>query len=226
MAKIFLKDVKHIDLEPVEYITEFAKNPGWSIRDIGCLMILDLYLYASAGKLKFDLKNLASLCRLTEPEFTKVWSNIESKYKKSGNKGARYIHRKRITKELKAARKRMQVSHNKGVKGMRARYHNNSSTNSHTIIKSNQTKQVYTYTQEQVKNSAVLIGISEQQAEVWFHHYAAQGFVFGNGQPITDLSEALKRWRNNQYKFEKRGKDERTGANQSISTSRDENYIR
>ncbi|GAI61938.1 unnamed protein product, partial [marine sediment metagenome] len=33
-------------------------------------MILDLYLYTSVGKLKFDLKNLASLCRLTEPEFT------------------------------------------------------------------------------------------------------------------------------------------------------------
>ena len=51
--------------------------------------------------------------------------------------------------------------------------------------------------------------MTEKQAEVWFYHYAAQGFVFGNGQPIDDLKFALVRWRNNQYKLEEKKKKQK-----------------
>ena len=59
------------------------------------------------------------------------------------------------------------------------------------------------YTLEQARAAAVLVGLTEQQAEIWFYHYAAQGFLFGSGLPIADLKAALVRWRNNQYKFDK-----------------------
>lgn len=61
-------------------------------------------------------------------------------------------------------------------------------------------------TLQQVKDTGFKVGITEQQAVKWYEHYAAQGFVFGGGLPITNLEAALVRWRNNQYKFEQKEK--------------------
>lgn len=81
---------------------------------------------------------------------------------------------------------------------------------------------LHTYTLERVKSEAVLVGITEQQAEEWHNHYAAQGFVFGGGLPITNLKAALVRWKNNQYKFVEK-KDVRTSKD---GQPLDETYIR
>lgn len=59
------------------------------------------------------------------------------------------------------------------------------------------------FTKNQCIDTGITIGIPEQQSEAFYTHYAGQGWVFGSGLPIVDLREAMVRWRNNQYKFEK-----------------------
>ncbi len=68
---------------------------------------------------------------------------------------------------------------------------------------------IYTHTHiaptlNEVLAVAPLLGIPDDKAKAWYEHYQPQGFVFGNGLPITDLHGALVRWRNNQYKFDRR----------------------
>ena len=52
-----------------------------------------------------------------------------------------------------------------------------------------------TPTLEQVKDAALLVGLSDEQAEQFFHHYNKQGWVLGNGQKITNLHSALNNWK-------------------------------
>ena len=59
-----------------------------------------------------------------------------------------------------------------------------------------------TYNLKEVQNAAYPIGIEPEKAEDFYHHYNAQNWVRGNGQPITNLSSMLARWKKNQYKFE------------------------
>jgi len=56
----------------------------------------------------------------------------------------------------------------------------------------------------EVYDAASIIGISKERAKAWYDHYMPQGFYFANNLPITDLKGALVRWRNNQYKFERK----------------------
>lgn len=58
------------------------------------------------------------------------------------------------------------------------------------------------YTPQQVSDAGFLIGFSDEQCKIYFDHYNAQGWLLGGGLPITDLSSAMTRWRNNSYKFE------------------------
>lgn len=78
-----------------------------------------------------------------------------------------------------------------------------------------------TYTQQQVLDAACLVGVHTTKATGFFDHYNAQGWVFGNGQPITNLQSALNRWKKHQYKFEgtygQPAKSQRTGPPQAGS---------
>lgn len=64
------------------------------------------------------------------------------------------------------------------------------------------------YTLQQVSDTGFLIGFSDEQCKIYFDHYNAQGWLLGGGLPITDLSSAMTRWRNNSYKFEAKKKKE------------------
>lgn len=66
----------------------------------------------------------------------------------------------------------------------------------------NNVKSGTVFTLEQVQNSGFLLGISDEQSEAFFNHYNSQGWVRGNGLPITDIASMLTIWRNNQYKFD------------------------
>lgn len=84
----------------------------------------------------------------------------------------------------------------------------NSNINANSVTHRNVTLQSVTvtkFTKNQCIDTGITIGILEQQSEEFHIHYAGQGWVFGNGQPIVDLRAAMVRWRNNQYKFEKKG---------------------
>ncbi|MHC4076605.1 MAG: hypothetical protein ACYSRZ_09390 [Planctomycetota bacterium] len=108
-----------------------------------------------------------------------------------------FIEREKAKKRMKRYRSR--VSDADVTQDVTA--HSSSSSSSSNI-----------YTLQQVKDSGFLAGVSEQQSEEWYNHFKAQGFVFGNGQPITDLPAALVRWRNNQYKFKDNKQKTETGV--------------
>lgn len=81
----------------------------------------------------------------------------------------------------------------------------------------------YTYTLQQVIDTAILIGISEDKATAFYHHYNAQGWVRANSQPIADLQSQLINWRNNQYKFEAK---DGSGKTRTSNGRTDRTYIR
>ena len=73
------------------------------------------------------------------------------------------------------------------------------------------------FTLEQVENAGFKAGISDSECKTFFDYYDAQGWVFGGGLAITNLSSALARWRNNGHRFPDAPKPE---------TSRDDQFLR
>lgn len=57
-------------------------------------------------------------------------------------------------------------------------------------------------TEQEVKDIAAIIGVSDEQASRFYHHYNKKGWLDGTGQPITNIHSALVDWRNNQFKFQ------------------------
>lgn len=73
---------------------------------------------------------------------------------------------------------------------------NNINTHTHTIgISKN-------FTLQEVKDLAFAIGIPDDKAEDFYHHFNQQGWKRSNGLQMTDLKSALIYWRNNQFRFE------------------------
>ena len=56
------------------------------------------------------------------------------------------------------------------------------------------------FTEQNCKDIGICLGMIEDKSLVFYHHYNAQGWVFGNGQKITNLKSAMWRWKNNGYK--------------------------
>lgn len=78
------------------------------------------------------------------------------------------------------------------------------------------------FTLKDVQDASCLVGITPAQAESFFHHYNGQGWVFGNGIPVRDLSSALVKWRNNGYKFPEPPKPKRELTEEEIIAQHDE----
>ena len=119
MAKrITLKDVKHVDFEPAEFLLELASNPGWNVEDIGCYFVICLHLYVNGGKMQFEPEKLAKMCRTNLKDFDKSWEKVAHKFSKK----QKVVSQKRVRKELKAARVRMQNAYTSGLKGAEKRW--------------------------------------------------------------------------------------------------------
>lgn len=63
------------------------------------------------------------------------------------------------------------------------------------------------FSENQCIDTGWAIGIPEEQCKNFFNHYNAQGWVFGNGQPVTNIRSAMVKWKNNQYRFDKTNKE-------------------
>ena len=64
------------------------------------------------------------------------------------------------------------------------------------------------FTEQNCKDIGICLGMTEDESLVFYHHYNAQGWVFGSGQPIKNIKSAMWRWKNNGYK-EKNTKKQR-----------------
>ena len=58
------------------------------------------------------------------------------------------------------------------------------------------------YTIEQVQDAALIAGVPKDKAEHFYHHYNAQGWLRGNGLPITNLASMLVLWKLSKYRFD------------------------
>jgi len=213
---------------------QFYPGDWWRANDIkGCSMstqgvwfnlLLAMWDAPERGKLEM---NIASICRVIGAKTREVnlffGENEQHKFADvtecNGNVTiinrrmyAEYLSQEGTKKRVQEFRKRQC---NANVTGKKSEICNANVT----PPSSSSTSSSYIYTLSQVKNVGISIGISEQQAEEWYHHFAAQGFVFGNNLPIVNLREALVRWRNNQYKFEKR-RENATNRTKNSSSQR------
>ena len=63
-----------------------------------------------------------------------------------------------------------------------------------------------TYTEQQVKDTGITLGMAENKSLAFYHHYNAQNWLYPYNLPVTNLKSAMWRWKNNQYKFDGKGK--------------------
>jgi uncharacterized protein YdaU (DUF1376 family) len=178
----------------------------------GIYWTLCLYLYANGGKMRLDVDKFIRLCNCNSknerPEVA-----IQSVLRKFQVRRG-FIYHKKVTKQLRIAQARIDSA----VKAANARWQPQRDGNAFALLKqchlftylfinNNYTyKEALDKARQLVRDSACLVGISEDKADGFFDHYNAQGWVLGNGQTMTDLQSALVRWRNNGYKFEKKTK--------------------
>lgn len=80
-----------------------------------------------------------------------------------------------------------------------------SSSSNNNITPNNARAREEGFTREQVLEAAKLpdVAVSQDEAVAFYEHYAAQGWLLGNGQPITALAHALQRWKRNKGKHER-----------------------
>ena len=107
-------NIKHISLEFEPFLADFV---GLNDAERGCYISIILYLYNNKGSCDYDLQKLKEVCS-SHSGFDKKWKKIRSKFQVKEGK----ILHKKVTKELKAARRKMQVAKQKGLMGAKARW--------------------------------------------------------------------------------------------------------
>ena len=93
-----------------------------TLEERGAYFTLILYLYSNKGKCEFDISILSKLCNKNPKAFEKIWRNISKKFQTRGG----VIKHKRVTKELKRAKKFRQAKSKAGLKGANKRWHSHS----------------------------------------------------------------------------------------------------
>ncbi len=123
------KKIKYVQLEPAEVLLDFHTS-RMTAEQFGCYWLIMMNLYCRGGKLDFDIKEFSFLCNCTEG-FEKVWQKIESKFHKKGGQ----IRHKRVSRELREAKRRRQMASQNGLRGAEARWQGYSKANGTAIAK-------------------------------------------------------------------------------------------
>jgi uncharacterized protein YdaU (DUF1376 family) len=121
-----MKQVKFVQLESGAFLTD-VDFITMTAEQRGVYITLILFLNCNNGKCRFDEKVLSALCNCGD--FAAVWEKIKHKF------GLRngWIRHKRVSHELKAAKKRLKNASEKGLKGAAKRWHSHSPANSPAI---------------------------------------------------------------------------------------------
>jgi uncharacterized protein YdaU (DUF1376 family) len=88
----------------------------------GAYLTLILYLYCNNGKCDLDIPALSQLCNKSTKTFEKIWQSISKKFQTRNG----VIKHKRVTKELKRAKKFRQAKSRAGLKGADKRWQSQS----------------------------------------------------------------------------------------------------
>ncbi|MBN2137407.1 MAG: DUF1376 domain-containing protein [Sedimentisphaerales bacterium] len=93
----------------------------------GVYLTLTLYMYWCDGKVKHDPPALSQLCNCDD--FENIWKKIEKKFQTRNG----VIKHKRVTEDLRRAKKLMQSRKKSGLKGARKRWGGHSDPTSNPI---------------------------------------------------------------------------------------------
>ncbi len=110
--------VKYVQLEYEAFFTDLDFN-AMTLEERGAYFTLILYLYSNNGKCDLDVPLLSKLCNKSPKAFEKNWQNISKKFQIRNG----VIKHKRVTKELKRAKKFRQAKRKAGLKGANKRWH-------------------------------------------------------------------------------------------------------
>lgn len=117
-----MKQVKFVQLESGAFLTD-VDFITMTAEQRGVYITLILFLNCNKGKCRFDIEVLSALCNCQD--FAQVWEKIKHKFSlRNGN-----IRHKRVSRELKAAKKRLQTASEKGIKGAAKRWHSQNYAN-------------------------------------------------------------------------------------------------
>jgi uncharacterized protein YdaU (DUF1376 family) len=113
----FLTDIDFIQMSPAE-------------RGVYCSLIL--YLTSNDGKCRFEPTAMSRVCNCVSPkDFGKIWESISKKFQI--RKGM--IKHKRVTKELRRAKKLQQAKRKAGLKGAQVTWQSRSAANGGDVTK-------------------------------------------------------------------------------------------
>ena len=123
-----MKQVKFVQLESGAFLTD-VDFITMTAEQRGVYITLILFLTCNNGKCRFDAEVLSALCNCSD--FEKVWEKIKTKFTLRNG----CIRHKRVSRELKAAKKRLQAAREKGIKGADKRWHSDRPKNAPAITK-------------------------------------------------------------------------------------------
>ncbi len=113
--------IKYVQMESEAFLTDLDFM-AMTLEQRGAYLTLILYLYCNNGKCDLDIPALSQLCNKSTKAFEKIWQVISKKFQTRNG----VIKHKRVTKELKRARKVRQAKSRAGLKGADKRWHSQS----------------------------------------------------------------------------------------------------
>lgn len=97
------------------YIGDYLKKTQLlSCEEHGAYLLLIFTLYQSGGKIPFNLKKMARVCRLSESEFTGIWDDISPLFVVG-----EFVENDRVNRELEAIKARSERARKNGKSGGR-----------------------------------------------------------------------------------------------------------
>jgi uncharacterized protein YdaU (DUF1376 family) len=117
-----MKQVKFVQLESGAFLTD-VDFISMSAEQRGVYVTLILYLNCNNGRCRYDEQVLSALCNCEK--FAQVWEKIKNKFTQKNG----WIRHKRVSRELKAAKNRLQLCSKKGLKGAKNRWHKHGTSN-------------------------------------------------------------------------------------------------
>jgi uncharacterized protein YdaU (DUF1376 family) len=122
MNEVRKMKIRYVQLESESFLTDldFIRM---SAQERGVYCTLLFYLYCNNGRCELDPPTLARMCNCSD--FEKVWQNIAKKFQTRNG----VIRHKRVSKELRMAKKFIQHQHKAGLTGASKRWHGHNDPN-------------------------------------------------------------------------------------------------
>lgn len=239
------QQAKYFQFEPDAFLSDidFQAMTG---AERGCYCTIIFYLYRNNGKVENDLALLAKICNVNlNFDFSFV-------FKKFNNKNGFLTHNKvsEVIKKTQAIRnERVKAGKLGGLKGKQMLSKCLASADSLLdlskvkVSKDNNINNIHTqhmrnfenfegiackFSIDECRGQALLVGITQEQAEQFYNHYNSQGWKKSNGLLVEDLASQMAVWKQNQFRFEGKKNErsgifenERTGKNKTGQQARD-----